>query len=96
LVVVPQPTYIVSRLNGSGGSSTAGPSPQIGPVTLLKGGVIEFPVSGGASNVLIQSSPNLSRWSNLSTNPVVNGQVRFSDPLFGSSSARFFKVLALP
>jgi uncharacterized delta-60 repeat protein len=94
LVVSPQVGFVISRLNGSTSNTVF--TPQIGPITLLKNGLVQMPVTGGASQVIVQSSPNLTAWSNLSTNPVVNGLISFTDKYLGSSRAQFYKLLVVP
>ena len=65
-------------------------------MTLGQGGAIQVPVSGAASKVVIHSSPNLTSWSAISTNAIVNGILSFTDPLIAQSNARFYKLLVVP
>lgn len=91
-----QPKWTIVRLHGAGHAVSPGQGPTIGPVTFQKGGVVQFPVSGPASKVVIQASANLTAWTSLLTNAVANGTVSFTDPQVATSTARFYRLLVSP
>jgi hypothetical protein len=42
---------------------------------------------------ILQASPNLSDWQNISTNLAVDGVVRIADPTIGQESQRFYRAI---
>lgn len=86
--------YYINRLNGSGGTPVVGP--QLGLAQFLPGGVIRIPVQGAVTRAVIQSTPDLTRWSDLVTNEVLNGAVSFKDPAGLAALARFYRLLLAP
>ncbi len=47
-------------------------------------------------NHIIQTSTDLAAWVSLATNSVTNGELEFTDTTMLGSSARFYRVLAVP
>ena len=90
-------SYLITRLNASADAlPVTSASPRLGPVTFLKGGEIQVPVTGTQSPVVVQVSANLIGWTGLTTNAVVNGLLTFNDPLMASANARFYRLLTRP
>jgi len=86
--------YAIYRLNGAGG--TAQPGPRLGPVAFLPNRVVQFPITGTPTQVVVLTSPDLFTWGNLSTNGVTNGVVSFTDPLRDAAKARFYRLMLNP
>jgi hypothetical protein len=90
-----QVKYNIVRLNASG---TVQPpeGARIGALTFLPNGVVQVQVTGGTPNVVIEASADLKTWQTLGTGTVTGGLLTFTDPLAGTSKARFFRLVAAP
>ncbi|MDB6108789.1 MAG: IgA Peptidase [Pedosphaera sp.] len=63
----------------------------------LSGGQFYFRLSGGAPHgFVVQASTNLTSWTSLSTNNLVNGQFYFTNSGLANLSRRFYRALLLP
>lgn len=61
------------------------------------GGIFQFEAIGPvATNYVVWSSSDLVRWTPLTTNWVVDGLLRFSDPAFAREPRRFYRVSQAP
>lgn len=61
------------------------------------GGIFQFEAVGSvATNYVVWSSGDLVRWTPLTTNWVVDGLLRFSDPAFVRQPRRFYRVSQVP
>ena len=57
------------------------------------GGVFGFTATGPVhTNYFVWASSNLTDWTPVQTNFVIDGVLRFSDPAAGTRPARFFRV----
>lgn len=69
--------------------------PHIDAITLLSGQGIELQVSGGPGNFVIDATPNLSAWTQLSSLTATGAVFHFTDPETNETS-RFYRVRLLP
>lgn len=75
---------------------TVPPAIQISKVKATNG-VFGFHLMGqGSQSFAIESSTNLSNWTQVQSNALVNGSFDFTDPAILSSSVRYYRVSATP
>lgn len=86
--------YFIHRLNASGETPVA--RPRLGTLQRLPDGVLQIPIDGAVSRAVILSSPDLTSWTRLVTNEVVQGAVSFKDPSGLAALARFYRLLIAP
>ena len=66
---------------------------EIGAVTQLPGGRLSFQLNGLAGRTyILQASPDLEHWTNLSTNVATTGTLNFTNLIDPAFPKRFFRL----
>ena len=66
---------------------------EIGAVTQLPGGKLSFQVNGRAGrSYVLQASPDLQQWTDLSTNVATGGPLNFTNQISAVFPQRFFRL----
>lgn len=70
---------------------------ELGAVTQLPGGGLSFQLSGLAGrNYVLQASPDLQHWTDLSTNIATTGILSFTNLIYPAFPQRFFRLKSQP
>ena len=94
--VLNDPTNLLSQTN-SWSLSVSIPQLRLDSSRWLTGGKFAFRISGYAPHgVIVQSATNLSNWGPVATNPLVNGQLWYTNSSASGSLRRFYRASTSP